>query len=252
MVLNETHLSASTIETLARRVSVRKYRDTPVSDELLHTLIEVARRSPTSSNMQTYSILVIRDPQTKAKLAELAGNQKHIETAPVFLAFCADVYRAKYAAQMHGEDVPMNTELALIATIDASLVGMSLSLAAESLGLGTVMIGAMRNKPLEVAEALGLPEGVYVVYGLCIGYPEVVPAQKPRLPHEAVVHYERYNTEALAPLLQAHDAELAAHYRREGRETMDAAWTGFIAERFNKPLRAHLKDALARLGFKFE
>jgi nitroreductase len=252
MVLNKTHLSASTVETLEKRVSVRKYKDTRVSDELLHTLIEAARRSPTSSNTQTYSIIVVRDPQTKAKLAELAGNQKHIEAAPVFLAFCADVHRAKYAAQLHGEDVPMNTELALIATIDASLVGMSLSLAAESVGLGTVMIGGMRNKPLEVAEVLGLPEGVYVVYGLCIGYPDVVPAQKPRLPHEVVVHYERYKADGIAPLLEAHDAELAAHYRGEGRETPDAAWTGFIAERFNKPLRAHLKDALARLGFRFE
>ncbi len=248
----ETIISSSAIDTLNTHVSVRKYSTDPISDELLNTLIEAARRSPTSSNTQTYSLIVVRDPQKKAKLAELAGGQKHIEVAPVFVALCADMYRMNVAAQLHGETTHPNLESFLIATIDASLVGMSLAIAAESVGLGTVMIGAMRNHPYEVAELLGLPQGVYVAYGLCIGYPEVIPNQKPRLPQGVVVHHEHYKTSDIIADLQAHDNALATHYRSEGRETIDAAWTGFIAERFNKPIRTHLRGVLERLGFRFE
>ncbi len=70
----------SVIDTLNKHVTVRFFTGEPVSDEMLHSILNAARRSPTSSNMQSYSIVVVRDAGKKKKLAELAGNQKHIET----------------------------------------------------------------------------------------------------------------------------------------------------------------------------
>lgn len=250
----QTDVSASVIDTLNQHVSIRRYTDKPVDEDILRMILNAARRSPTSSNMQAYSFVVVRHPETKKRLAVLAGHQKHVEQCPVFIAICADITRLRRAAEMHGVVLAQNTENTMVATVDAALAGMSLATAAESLGMGTVMIGGMRNHPAEVAKLLHLPEGVFVVYGLCIGYVEENqrPQQKPRLPENLIIHYEQYDTADPAAQLHAHDAELAAHYRSEGRETPDAAWTGVIAEKFSQPQRPHLRETLEKMGFRFD
>jgi FMN reductase (NADPH) len=244
----------SVLDTLNQHVSIRQYTDERISDETLRLILNAARRSPTSSNVQAYSFIVVRDPVIKQQLAVLAGQQKHIETCPVFVAVCADITRVRAACAIHGEVLAQNLENTLVATIDAALAGMSLSSAAESLGMGTVMIGGMRNHPEEVAELLGLPNGAFVVFGMCIGYVDrhERPAQKPRLPEQLIIHHERYQAQDVARALHEHDAELAAHYRRDGRTSPDAAWTGAMAEKFSKPQRPRLRAVLEKLGFKFE
>ena len=241
-------------QLLEERVSIRRYRDESISDELLRAIINAARRSPTSSNMQAYSIVVVRNPETKKELAVLGGDQRHIETCAVFLAICADIHRLDQACVMHDTQLARNLENTLVATVDAALLGMSIATAAESFGLGHVMIGGMRNHPQEVADLLGFPEGVYVVFGMCLGFPDEakIPAQKPRLPEELIIHYETYDTNEPAPLLEKHDAELAEHYRALGRNLHDAAWTGMIATKFSKPRRPELRETLENMGFRFD
>ncbi len=244
--------TSTAIETLNNHVSIRHYTDEGIDDETLRVMLNAARRSPSSSNMQAYSLVVVRDQQKKQKLAVLAGNQRHIETCPVFVAVCADISRLEVACNMHGTSLARNTENLLVATVDAALVGMSLSTAAESLGYGTVMIGGMRNHPKEAAELLGLPDGAFVVYGMCIGVPANRPPQKPRLPEDLMIHYEQYDSDNVETKLHEHDSELAAHYRSEGRNTPDTAWTGVIANKFSTPSRPELKDVLEDLGFRLE
>ena len=204
--------------------------------------------------MQTYSVVVVQNPQVKQQLAVLAGNQTYIETCPVFLAFCADIYRLGLACDVHGVALAKSLETTLVSTVDAALVGMSAQTAAESFGLGAVMIGGMRNRPREVAELLGFPEGVFVVYGMCLGWPDKpqLPPQKPRLPASLVVHRERYETAGERERLSEHDKELAAHYERLGRNLDEAAWSGPIAKRLAKPSRPELREVLEGLGFRFD
>lgn len=251
MSLEEKIYTNAVLESMMQRVSVRHYRPEAIADDLLYTILNAARRSPTSSNLQAYSLIVVKDSAKKQALAKLSGDQEHIETCPVFVAICADTYRLEQAAQLHDAHLGKNFENFLVASVDAALVGMSIQTLAESFGLGGVMIGGMRNHPKEVAELLGLPEGVYVVYGLCLGYPddEKQAPQKPRLPEQVVIHEERYQTEGLAEQLSAHDEELAAHYRRLGRNQHNAAWTGVIAHKFSKPSRPHLRQTLESMGF---
>lgn len=244
-------MSGSVIDTLNNRVTVRDFSADPLDDETLMTLLRAARRSPTSSNWQSYSLVIVRDAETKKALAEVARGQKHIETCPVFVALCADLSRMQLAAEMHEVAYAGNLERTIIAVIDAALVGMSLSLAAESMGLGTVMIGAIRNDPEKVAHLLGLPDSVFVVYGLCIGWPASRPPQKPRLPEELVFHHERYTADKdkAALLLQQHNRELAEHYRSLGRETPDAAWTETTARAAASASRNFMREVLGKLGF---
>lgn len=237
-----------------KHITVRWFKDQPVPDEMLAEILMAGRRSPTSSNMQTYSIVVVRDPETKRKLAILAGNQKHVETCPVFLAFCADIHRLELAAQMHDRPFVKGLETTLVSTVDAALVGMSVNTAAESFGLGAVMIGGMRNHPEQVAELLGFPPGVYVVYGMCIGWPEWddVPPQKPRMPQQLIIHQEQYQDDGAEALIEEYDDALATYYGRQSRNQHEAAWSGPIANRLSTKKRPHLRQELENLGFRFE
>lgn len=252
MIDDNARTSAPALETIAHHVSIRHYTEEPLDEATVSNLLLTARRAPTSSNQQAYSFVVVRDPERKARLAELAGNQRHVRECPVFVAICADITRLERACEMHGQQLAHNLENFLVSAVDAALVGMTLQVSAESIGLGSVMIGGIRNDPLGVAEVLGLPEGVYVLYGMCLGWPAKRPEQKPRLPEDLIIHYERYNADDPAEKLREHDAELAAHYREQGRETPDAAWTGVMAQKFGKPNRPELRPTLERMGFNFD
>lgn len=249
-----TTYSTPVVETLNKHVSVRDYSGEPIPDEMLRVILNAARRSPTSSNMQAYSFVVVRNPETKKQLAVLASNQRHVETCDVFIAICADTRNLEIACQMHGTSLVRNLENLLVSSVDAALAGMSLATAAESFGLGHVMIGAMRNHPQEVADLLGFPQGVYCVYGMCLGWtiPDEIPPQKPRLPEELVIHYEQYDTSDPTEKLRAHDKELAEHYVSLGRNLHPAAWTGVMAQKFSQRLRPHLRATLEKMGFSVE
>lgn len=238
---------------LRERGSVRNYKPDPVPAAWVDAITGAGQRAPTSSNIQAFSIIVIRDPETKKQLAELCGNQKHIVDCPVFFALCADLTGPALAAQQHGTVFHGNTfEKGLVANIDAALVGMTMSLAAGTMGLGTVMIGGIRNHPLEVAKLLKLPPRVYAVFGLCLGWPAKAPLPKPRLPLNSIVHQEFYNSGQREAALENYDRQLAEYYRAQGRVSPDHAWTKVVAEQFSAPRRQHLRQELKTLGFDLE
>ncbi len=244
--------ASETTQLLWRRSSIRKYKPDPVPDDVLMAVLEAARRCPTSDNLQAYSFIVVRDPATKKQLSELAGNQRHIVEAPVFVAICADLSTVALAGAMRGKTIVDDTvEMYLVASIDAALAGMCISLAAESLGLGSVMIGGMRNKALDAAQVLQLPDRCYVVFGLCLGWPDQNPNPRPRLPTEAVIHFERYQSADKRDALRDYDRKIARFYRSLGKQATADSWTGQIAQEFSQARRAQLRAELLALGFNF-
>jgi len=250
--LPASQITSETIEVLHNRVSIRKYSDEPVTEAQVEAILRAAFRAPTSSNIQAYSVIVVRDPAVKAKLAELTGNQKHVADCPVYLQFCADLTRMEAAMKRHGHDMENNNlEYGLVASIDAALVGMSAYLVADSLGIKGLMIGAVRNKPDEVGKLLGMPRRVYPVFGMCLGWPAEAPKQKPRMDIDTTIHYEKYDTAKLEAALDAYDAELAAHYNAIGKPTTADSWTRDIDEKFAVPRRDKLREQLKGMGFDF-
>jgi nitroreductase len=241
------------LRLLRTRVSVRRFRDEPVTDTLLEAVLEAAFRAPTSSNIQAYSVIVVRAAETKARLARAAGDQPWIRQTPVFLAFIADLTRIERALTDRGHDLDDNNlETCLVAAIDTALVGMTAALAARSVGLEGVMIGGVRNDAVGVAEVLKLPPRAFCVFGMCLGSPAEAPPQKPRLPARALIHDEHYgrprDPRPLEEVLASYDAALAAHYRSTGRATTDDSWTHDMDHKFHPPLRARLREALGTLG----
>jgi nitroreductase len=248
--------ASETIALLNNRVSVRSYKDDPVPEELIDQVLQAAFRAPTSSNIQTYSVVIVQDPVIRKQLAAVAGGQKHVEKAPVFLAFCADLTRLEYALAKNGNTlVDNNMEVGLVASIDVALVGMSTYLAAESVGLKGVMIGALRNDAVATARILGLPSQVYCVFGMCLGFPEDVPPQKPRMDYSTMVHYERFgalrDNRDTGSSLDDYDAALEAHYNSIGIPTTPDSWTHDMDKKFSPQLREGLREQLKQLGFDF-
>lgn len=253
---SNNNLSSETQTLLSHRVSTRKYKDKAVSAEMIDAVLEAAMRAPTSSNIQAYSVVVVRDPERLRSLSTAAGNQGHVRDTPVFVAFCADLTRIQQAMVQNQKSIdPNNLELGLVSTIDAALVGMSASLVAESFGLKGVMIGAVRNDPQEVARILGLPKGAYCVFGMCLGWPDEAPQQKPRMSPSQTVHYEQYGEHNVehepAQQLSDYDNVLRTHYQAIDKPTTTNSWTDEIAKKFNPQPRDGLRAALHALGFDF-
>lgn len=245
-----------TIASLLTHRSVRGYRPDAVPAGTLETLVAAAQSAASSSNMQLWSVVAVHDAAKKKVLAEIAGNQKHIEQCPLYLCWVADLSRNERLSQSEKTDFETLPwlETFMVACIDAALAAQNAVVAAESLGLSTVYIGAMRNDPIRVAELLELPERAFVVFGLCVGYPtEAAQGEvKPRLPQATVVHHDRYVPDDEAAQRAAYDNELDAFSRRH--EMAATTWTQRVLNRMG-PLksmngRETLRQSLKKLGFE--
>jgi len=245
-------IESETINALLGRRSIRKYSDKPVTDAHVDAILGAALRAPTSSNVQAYSVVVVRDQARKEKVSVPCGNQKHIVSCPVFLVFLADLTRIEAAFQRHGHSADDNNlEMGLVATIDAALVGMSAYIAAESLGIQGVMIGAVRNDPEKIAEILELPKRTYAVFGMCLGFPDEAPKQKPRMPVSGIVHRETYDREASLAVLDPYNAELRRHYESIGKQTTADSWSDEVDAKLSAKARDGLRAQLKARGFDF-
>jgi nitroreductase len=185
------------VSTLLARRSVRGFRTDALPSGTLETLVAAAQPASTSSNLQTWSVVAVTDPDKKAALARIASNQKHIEQCPLFLVCLADVSRNERLGVEEGvtlQTIP-HFETYLVAAIDAVLAAQNAAVAAESLDLSMVYIGALRNNPIEVGKLLELPPGAMAVFGMCVGYPlpTVTNEMKPRLPQPAILFHDTYD-----------------------------------------------------------
>jgi len=171
-----------TIQILKRHRSIRKFTDQPVPQVVVEEIVTAGQAASTSSFIQACTLIQVNDKEKRARLAAFAGNQACVIQAPCFFVVCADMRRHKLACDMHGEQMLSGyTEQFITATVDCALFSQNVMIAAESLGLGGVYIGGIRNRIAEVAALLELPDLVYPVFGLSLGYPDQDPEIKPRL-----------------------------------------------------------------------
>jgi len=219
-----------TIDLQLRHRSVRRFLETPVSDGQLTALVAAAQSSPTSSNLQVTSVIAVREPERKARLAALTRNA-FIAQAPLFLVWVADLSRARRLADRAGESVDATDylESTLIGFVDTALAVQGAITAAESLALGTCCIGGVRNAPIEIADELGLPDGAFPVVGLVVGVPDPNESAdiKPRLPQSVVLHHETYDADDAAAIAD-YDERAAAYNRTFG---LAGAWSDRVRAR---------------------
>jgi nitroreductase len=246
-----------TLSSLLSHRSIRAYLPDNLPTGTLETLITAAQSASTSSNLQTWSVVAVEDVYRKEELAKLAGNQAHILQAPLFLVWLADLARLTYIAESLGlphEGLDF-LEMFLMAALDAGLAAQNAVVAAESLGLGTVYIGALRNRPQEVAAMLNLPPHVFAVFGLCVGYPNpnVTAAIKPRLPQSAVLHRETYKLAEQNQAIAQYNQVMKEFYTSQ-QMNVPGDWSEHSSKRVAAPEslsgRSKLQEILKKLGFK--
>ncbi|HBK06368.1 MAG TPA: NADPH-dependent oxidoreductase [Acetobacteraceae bacterium] len=195
---------------LDRRVT-RRYTEQDVPDSLLDALLAAAQSAPAKSDLQQFSVVVMRDKPRIKQIADWIGTMDWIATAPVFLVWCGDMRRGQRLCAMH--DMPHannNMDTFLNTAVDCSLAMAQFMAAADAVGLGTCPISYVRSHIERVSPLLGLPNGVYPVAGLSVGWPVFRRPVSMRLPPTVVVHRERYDDSAMETEVAAYDQRRAA------------------------------------------
>ena len=239
-----------TIELIKAHRSIRKFSPDPIAQHIVDELIRCGQCAATSSFIQACTVIQVTDPVLREKLCEAAANQLYVKESPVFLVFCADMQRHQLACDMHEAKMESGfTEQFLTASLDCALFAQNVLIAAESLGLGGCYIGAIRNRIAEVDQLLGLPDKVYPVFGLCLGYPAQNPEIKPRLPLGVVLKQHNYEDDNDLQLISAYDEEVRNYYRTRTGGTKDNSWSEQISEMLVKEARPHMLSFLQSKGF---
>ncbi|MEB3100728.1 oxygen-insensitive NADPH nitroreductase [Ferviditalea candida] len=244
-----------TLAVLQQHRSIRRFLDKTIPEADIQRIVSSTLAVSSSSHGQAFSIINVTNPENRKKLAEYAGNQQQVIDCSHFFVFCADLHRLEGLASRAGADLTASldsTEMFIIATVDAALAAQNTAVAAEALGLGIVYIGGLRNNPQQVSELLKLPERVYPVFGMCIGYPdpEHIPGLKPRLPREAVFFQDEYAPfEQSVPYLLEYDQTMKQYYldRTDGRRA--ETWSDTMIDSKKVPRRMFMKSFLAERGF---
>lgn len=279
-----------TLDLLLRHHSVRRWLPGDIDDATLRTVIAAAQSAPSSSNKQVVSVIAVRDARAKERLAAVGRQMtSHIVGAPVTLVWLIDPSRARFLAAQendaqggpgatasgtassptgHGVTGRPDTGLgaldyldeAMAAAADIGIAAQNAAVAAESLGLGTVFLGSLRNDINEVRDILGVPETVVPFLGLELGHPD--PAEnagvKPRLPMDLFLHEGTFTApdspgaaQRYADLLASYDDALASYYSRYGQHPR---WSAQLLNRMSRKAteksdRRFLRRIMERAGF---
>ncbi len=242
---------------LDRRVT-RRYAAEPVPEALLHTILAAAQSAPSKSDLQQYSIILIQNPERISRIADWIGGMDWIRQAPVFLLFCGDIRRGRRVAMLHGRrHANDNVDTFLNATADAALALGFTVMAAEAAGLGTCPISYVRNHVEKIGPMCRLPEGVFPVAGLTLGWPEG-PRNwlSPRLPQALVVHCETYDDSSLEAALPGYDAARPPARPRypeiHGPKPEGCSWSENAARQLSVPERFGLRAWLKLQGLALD
>jgi nitroreductase len=239
----------SLIEQMMDHQSIRKFTSQAVPQEVINTCITAGQAAASSSFVQVTSVIQVNSQEDRAALAEAAGGQAYVESAATFLVFCADFQRNQQICLNQQQQMPTGfTEQTLIASVDTALFAQNVLLAAQSLGLGGVFIGGLRNQPETVTALLNLPQQVFPIFGLCLGYPDQNPGQKPRLPLSMVLHQDHYSNDGLAKLA-GYDEQISDYYQQRSQGKLSLTFSQHIIKTVVKEARPHMLPYLHSQGF---
>ena len=212
----------------------------------LELILQSARQAPSWMNGQHVSIINVRDMNLRREIVKKQPGSPQIGTCSVFLFFVGDLYRASLCAGSLGSEFLSigNADSLITMVTDASLVAQNALVAAESLGYGTCMVGGLRLLCAELIEWFKLPRYTFPLFGLCIGKLEVEMKVKPRLPRQACVFDDFYQTEGMEEQLAAYEKTMVEF--AEARETLP--YREKFARFYAKDFAASNNELLVRQG----
>jgi len=248
-------------QVMTRRTH-RRYAERPVPEPLLRLLLATAFSASSKSDFQQASVIRVQDRLRRDRLAALVPDMPWIGSAPVFLVFCGDARRLERIGGLRGHKSDNGTlEGFFNAAIDAALVLQTFILAAETTGLGCCPISVIRNHADAVAEILDLPDKVFPVAGLCVGYPAQSGHISMRLPLEVTLHTDGYDDSGMAAAVDAYDIRRDARFSllREQQRSPDIfglksfyGWSEDKARQATEPEGRSFPTYLRARGFSMD
>lgn len=245
---------------IASHRSIRRYRPDPVAPELLQLLFACALSAPTKSDLQQADIIHITDAGRRQRIVAAIPDMAWILDAPVFLVFCGNNRRIRHIGEWRGKPFANeHLDHFMNAAVDAGIVMMNFIRAAEAAGLGACPISAIRNAIDTTSRELELPQGVFPVAGLCVGYPATPGHISPRLAPDVTVHTDRYDESTLRTQVDAYDQRRHANhpYGKQRRvKSFGTAefygWSEDKARQYAEPERADFGAYIRRQGFSLK
>ncbi|MCS4533136.1 oxygen-insensitive NADPH nitroreductase [Neisseria montereyensis] len=235
--------SKPALETALNHRSIRKFTEEPITAEMLEAILKAGQAASTSSFMQPVHIIRVTDTEKRKQLRAVGANQHYIETSAELLVFCIDFAKHKKIA----EDAQVDwTELTLMGAIDAGIMAQNVLLTAESLGLGGVYIGALRDDINSFDRVLDLPEHVVPLFGMCLGHPAQDPIMRPRWPLTCVISENGYKP-LDEKVYEEYDELISDYYKR--RSNLDLNYTKQVRATLCHEVRPDILPFLQRKGF---
>lgn len=258
--LGEAPQNVEVLADMADRRVMRRYTDRPVDPALLDTLCAVALSAPSKSDLQQADIVIVSGREERDRLEALLPDNPWVKAAPALLVFCGNNRRHRLFFEWRGRPfVNDHLDPFFNAAVDAGIVLATFVAAADRAGLGTCPISAVRNHVQEVSEVLGLPDHVFPVAGLGVGWPSFAGVMTPRLGLDVSIHHGRYDESGLRDKIAAYDRRRAAvqpyktqrHADRFG-ESADYGWSEDKARQYSVPERADFGSFVRRKGFRLD
>ncbi len=243
-----------TIKTQLEHRTIREFKNQEISEEIFEQLMEVARRTASSTCMQACSIIRVKDPNLKNQIAGIC-KQEYVARAPELLIFIVDQYRnsqiakEKKSVAVYAGDM----DRFFSAFTDACIMAQNVVVAAESIGLGTVYLGSILNDSEKICELLGLPELTFPVIGLAFGYPNQSPQLKPRMDMRLRVFENGYGfLGSYLDEIKDYDEEMRTYYDlREPDRPVDS-FSDQVVSRLKhcNPKRRDILNVVRKQGFE--
>lgn len=242
----------NTLELLNQHRSQRDFTTQPVSAETVSQLITTAQHASSSIFLQAYSFISVTDPALRQQIAAIT-TMPFVQQNGHLLIVIADHHRNATLARQQGltPELLGGADRFLASVEDATLASQNLITAAESLGLGAVVLGSVLNDAAKLIELLHLPKLTMPVFGLLVGYPKGQNELKPRLP-EAAVHFTNGYQEptAYTAALADYQQTLQQYYQARSHNARQADFTQVIrGALLSKTPRRELLAVLQQQGF---
>lgn len=195
-----------TLAAILSRRSHRRFRDRPVDDALLDTLFATAFAAPSKSDLQQACVIRVSDRAKQQRIAQLAPSIGWIAEAPAFMVWCGDSRRIRRLADWRRHPFANDhLDAFMNAAVDAGIAMQTFIIAAESVGLGCCPVSEVRNNIEPLSAELDLPDWVFPVAGLCLGWPPDEGELSLRLPLSLTVHDNTYSDDGLFEQVAAYD-----------------------------------------------
>lgn len=246
---------------LAGHRSHRAYADRPVDPALIRLVAATALSAPAKSDLQQRDIVILEDPAMRKQVTGLVtGENPWLEKAPAFLVFCGNNRRQRQLHEWRGRPFANDHLDAFFnAAVDAAIVLQAFITAAAAAGLGCCPVSAIRNHAQEVSDLLKLPDHVFPVAGLGVGWPAGEGYVTARLPLAATLHVDRFDDSRVRELVEGYDRRRNAifPYARqrfvgEYGTQAEYGWSEDKARQYSKPERADFGAFVRRKGFRLD